>query len=135
MNIAQAIKHLFPNADPMRDFIVRDDGDGNGPYIDPAAWKIDAPIPTPEELQAGWEAYQAAEAAKPQPVTTEMRIADLETENITLMLALTEVYEEKEVEKAALEQESINNMLAITELYEMNLMLQAQLEALQTGGN
>lgn len=51
--------------------------------------------------------------------TPEQRIADLEEENINLMLALTQVYEEKEADKAAAQQDSITSMLAITEIYEM----------------
>jgi hypothetical protein len=68
------------------------------------------PPPTQEELDA-------IEAARPR--TDAEKIVALQGENINLMLALTQVYEEKEAEKVALEQESIDNMLAITELYEM----------------
>jgi beta-phosphoglucomutase-like phosphatase (HAD superfamily) len=55
----------------------------------------------------------------PMLPTAEERIVSLEDENIKLMLALTQVYEEKEADKAALKQESIDNMLAMTELYEL----------------
>lgn len=102
MNFFYALQHLFPSADPMNDFTVRDDADGNGPYIDPAAWKLDAPIPNQAELEAAWEAYQEAEALKPPaPPSDAERIAQLEAsrealqqENVTLMLALTEIYEQ-----------------------------------------
>jgi hypothetical protein len=46
-----------------------------------------------------------------QPPTPEqVRISQLEQENIDLMLAVTQIYEEKEAEKAAAEEESINTM-------------------------
>jgi hypothetical protein len=62
---------------------------------------------------------EAVPAAPPEPPTTEERFAALEAENINLMLALTQVYEEKEAEKAIAEQTSVDTMLALTELYEM----------------
>lgn len=102
MDLVRAINYLYPDASPLSDFTVRDDSDGNGPYIDPAAWKLDAPIPTQAELEAAWEAYQEAEALKPPaPPSDAERIAQLEAsrealqqENVTLMLALTEIYEQ-----------------------------------------
>jgi hypothetical protein len=117
MNIAYAIMHIYPQAGPLIDFLVQDDSDGQGPYI--AQWNLEAPQPTQEELQAAWEEYLAAEAGKPPVLTSEQRIAELEGENIDLMLALTQIYEEKEAEKAIAQEESINTMLAITEIYEM----------------
>ncbi|NUU61281.1 XkdW family protein [Paenibacillus agri] len=130
MNIAVAIKHLYPYADPLRDFIVLDNGpelvlrpgaeekgrvryeikppqngeesvegvhyrygiDYNrltegedydiverGPYI--AAWNLDAPQPTEQELQAAWETYQEAEANKPPQLTENEQ---LRAENASL---------------------------------------------------
>ncbi|MNI05812.1 XkdW protein [compost metagenome] len=87
-----------------------------GPYI--AVWNIDEPQPTEAELQAAWEAYQEAEANKPPVLTPDQRISQLEEGNINLMLSVTQIYEEKEIEKSAAQEESINTMLAITELYE-----------------
>lgn len=89
--------------------------------------------PSPVDLTAFWvEGLTQAEIDAirnaPRPPTTEDRVDELETENINLMLALTEVYEQKEADKAALEQENINTMLALTEIYEQFLTL-------QTGGN
>jgi hypothetical protein len=75
MNIAFAIMHLFPDAEPMKDFVVMDEG--NGQFI--SEWNIDAPIPTEEELQKAWEEY-LANRPEPQP-TPEERIAHLEQEN------------------------------------------------------
>ncbi|UKS24876.1 XkdW family protein [Paenibacillus sp. HWE-109] len=56
MNIPQAIMHLHPQANPLADFIVQDDSDGNGPYI--AKWNLESPEPTEEQLQSAWEAMQ-----------------------------------------------------------------------------
>lgn len=58
----------------------------------------------------------------------------LKDDNIMLMLAITDLYEEKEVQLAQANQDSLNNMLALTELYEMNLALQARLDTLENGG-
>jgi hypothetical protein len=59
MNIAQAIMHLFPQANHMNDFIVQDDSDGMGQWI--AQWNLEEPQPTEEELQAAWDAMQPTE--------------------------------------------------------------------------
>lgn len=64
---------------------------------------------------------------QPEPVFIKSlsdKVGDLETENVNLMLALTELYEQKEAEKDAMEQENINTMLALTELYEQMLTMQ-----------
>lgn len=52
MNLALAIKQLFPAADLLNDFLIRDDCDGNGPYI--AVWNLPDPQPTQTELEAAW---------------------------------------------------------------------------------
>ncbi|QQZ64021.1 phage portal protein [Paenibacillus sonchi] len=79
MNPALAILYMYPSADPTKDFMVQDDGDGKGPYI--AAWNLDKPKPTEAELQAAWKAYQEAEANKP-PELTELE--QLQKENLLL---------------------------------------------------
>jgi hypothetical protein len=48
MNLAQAIMHIYPDAVPMENFIVRDDNDGRGAYLD--YWDLPYPPPTKEEL-------------------------------------------------------------------------------------
>lgn len=60
MELWKALAHLFPNAHPMRDYELRDDGDG--PYI--ARWGLDDPQPTPAQLAAAIAAYDAAEAQR-----------------------------------------------------------------------
>lgn len=46
------IKHLYPNADPLIDFELRDNSDGKGPFI--ARWDTAklGPQPTPAQLSA-----------------------------------------------------------------------------------
>ncbi|MBA2943390.1 hypothetical protein HZF08_34530 [Paenibacillus sp. CGMCC 1.16610] len=56
MNVAEVIIHLYPQANPLLDFIVQDDSDGNGPYI--AQWNLEAAQPTEKELLAAWKAMQ-----------------------------------------------------------------------------
>ncbi|MEK3967135.1 MULTISPECIES: XkdW family protein [Paenibacillus] len=57
-----------------------------GPYI--AAWNLDVPQPTEEELEAAWEAYLEAEANKP-PELSEFE--QLRAENTTLQDRLQDV--------------------------------------------
>lgn len=92
MNKAQAVMYLFPGADPLKDFEVWDDGDGQ--YI--AKWDIkDAegnpiPQPTVAELTTAWEAYLAAEAAKPPIKKTGEQLAELQANNAQLLLKLAQ---------------------------------------------
>lgn len=76
MNIPQAIMHLFPQANPMQDFVVQDDSDGNGAYI--AQWNMEEEQPTDERLQAAWEEFQALPAPAPSETEAE-KIVRLET--------------------------------------------------------
>lgn len=66
---------LFPNAKPMEDFLVMDEGEGQ--FI--AEWHINAPIPTEEELEKAWEEY-LANKSEPKPTPEEI-IENLEQEN------------------------------------------------------
>lgn len=50
MNIALAILHMYPQAEQPKDFIVRDDGEGQ--FI--AEWNLDTLQPTEAELRAAW---------------------------------------------------------------------------------
>ena len=58
MNLPGALKYLFPNANPLRDYEVRDDG--AGAFI--AAWHLVQAQPTPAELQTASDAYDAQQA-------------------------------------------------------------------------
>ncbi|MCY7780093.1 XkdW family protein [Bacillus haynesii] len=55
MNLALAVKYLFPNAVIGEDFVIRDDGDGRGQYIE--TWNLSDPQPSDKELQVAWENY------------------------------------------------------------------------------
>lgn len=57
-----------------------------GPYI--AAWNLDVPQPTEEELEAAWEAYLEAEANKPPELS---EIERLRIENTALQDRLQDV--------------------------------------------
>lgn len=58
MNIANALRYLFPNANPLRDYEIRDEG--AGPYI--AAWRLAEAQPSEAELQAASDAYDVTKA-------------------------------------------------------------------------
>jgi hypothetical protein len=57
-----------------------------GPYI--AAWNLDAPQPTEEELEAAWQAYLEAEANKPPELS---EVEQLRVENTALQDRLQDV--------------------------------------------
>ena len=56
MNIAQVLEYLFPDANPLLDYIVQDDGEGQ--FI--AQWNLPDTQPTQAELEAAWDATQIA---------------------------------------------------------------------------
>ncbi|MRN57038.1 XkdW family protein [Paenibacillus monticola] len=114
MNIAQTIMYLNPTANPMTDFVVQDDSDGEGPYI--AAWNLPDPQPTEAELQSAWEAYQEAEANKPPQLT---EIEQVREELAQTQLALTDNYEQL----LATQDEATSAQLALAEMYELVLVL------------
>lgn len=58
MNLANALRYLFPTANPLRDYEVRDEG--TGAFI--AAWRLQAAQPSEAELRAASDAYDAAQA-------------------------------------------------------------------------
>lgn len=59
MNIANAILWKYPSASPLTDFMVRDDGDERGVYLD--LWNIDSERPTDVELSV-WHVEALKEA-------------------------------------------------------------------------
>ncbi len=72
MNIPNALKQLFPNADPLRDYEVRDEG--SGPFI--ARWHLAQAQPTALQLQAASDAYdlaQAQAASEAEALRTQVR--------------------------------------------------------------
>lgn len=50
MILYEAIKYKYPDADPQKDFELRNDGAGS--YID--EWYLDVPKPTEKELKKWW---------------------------------------------------------------------------------
>jgi hypothetical protein len=57
-----------------------------GPYI--AAWNLDVPQPTEEELETAWQAYLEAEAKKPPKLS---EVEQLRVENTALQDRLQDV--------------------------------------------
>ncbi|MFD2613528.1 XkdW family protein [Paenibacillus gansuensis] len=78
MILSKVILYLYPNAKPVKDFVIQDDGEGE--YI--ALWDLNHPKPTKAEQQAAWEAYLSEEAMKPPtppPIDEQLRIIDERT--------------------------------------------------------
>jgi XkdW protein len=68
MNIALALKHLFPDKIQPDDYYVFEEVDGVPEII---IWNMEEPQPTEEELQAAWLDYQAN---LPAPPKTDIQI-------------------------------------------------------------
>ncbi|MBN7744737.1 XkdW family protein [Bacillus velezensis] len=79
MNIGEAILFKYPTADPTKDFIVQNNGDGTPSYI--AEWNIRAPIPTEAELKSWWEELQNTSAYEP-PVQVDLLAQELSQEKL-----------------------------------------------------
>lgn len=61
LDVAQALRHLFPNADPLIDYEVREDTD-EGPRI--AEWRLPDPKPTIAQLAAAERAATTARTSE-----------------------------------------------------------------------
>lgn len=84
INIGSALMTLFPDAEPAIDYTVVRDEDGKQQIVE---WRLDAPIPTKEELREGYKKYLEAEAKKPRSISTirELRLEkDLAIAEMTL---------------------------------------------------
>ncbi|PAE61488.1 XkdW family protein [Bacillus subtilis] len=79
MNIGEAILFKYPTADPTKDFIVQNNGDGTPSYI--AEWNIRAPIPTEADLKSWWEELQSISAFEP-PVQVDLLAKELSKEKL-----------------------------------------------------
>ncbi|MBW8281590.1 MULTISPECIES: XkdW family protein [Bacillus] len=79
MNIGEAILFKYPTADPTKDFIVQNNGDGTPSYI--AEWNIRAPIPTEADLKSWWEELQSISAVEP-PVQVDLLAKELSKEKL-----------------------------------------------------
>jgi len=75
MNIALAMMRIFPNANPLNDFEVVDEGEG--PEIRKWNVKDDQgnPVPQPTEAQllAAWKAYQENPPTPPKPIEEQLQ--------------------------------------------------------------
>lgn len=72
MNLALALRHLFPNADATRDFIVTNDRGVQAV----AQWNLPEPQPTDAQLTEAWTAVQATQAAKDALWDARLTMAD-----------------------------------------------------------
>lgn len=103
MHIPSAVIHLFPGADPLADFEVRDDGEG--PYI--AVWNLPDPQPTLEQLEAAWADYEANKPPDPPSEIEHLqaRLDASETDNAAILLELAQTQarlDQSEQDQAAL---------------------------------
>ena len=67
MSVALALRYLHPQASPIDDYTLADDG--SGPQI--VAWRLSTPQPTPAELEAALPAAQARAAAQADLTETQ----------------------------------------------------------------
>ncbi|MCY8816831.1 XkdW family protein [Bacillus atrophaeus] len=79
MNIGEAILFKYPTADPTKDFIVQNNGDGTPSYI--AEWNIRAPIPTEAELKSWWEELQSTSVYE-APIQVDILAKELSQEKL-----------------------------------------------------
>lgn len=52
MDLCASILYIYPDVIPFHDFILRDDSDGKGAYID--VWNYSQPQPTIDQLNTAW---------------------------------------------------------------------------------
>jgi hypothetical protein len=107
VNIGRALLKLFPDADPLGDYTVVNDE--NGQQI--IEWHLDDPIPSASEIEAAYAAAIEEDEQKSQEPTSEEKLEQLSIENNDLKSRLEQA-----------ESDNITALAAITELYEMMLM-------------
>ncbi|MCC9088782.1 XkdW family protein [Bacillus pumilus] len=78
MILYEAIKYKYPDAEPQRDFELRNDG--AGAYID--EWHLDVPKPTTEELIEWWEKAQMNPQYQP-PLPLDFLAQEVAKEKLT----------------------------------------------------
>lgn len=94
LRLGEIIVFLYPNAQPRKDFDVRDESDGNGPYI--YEWNVkdeqgnDVPEPSEEELHAAWDELQK------QPSKPTEKTAEVERDNAILLTQIAEMTAQNE---------------------------------------
>lgn len=72
-------------------------------------------------------------AEAPQTKPFSERLANVETEAVTTMMAITDAYESQLAADANREGETVVTMMGLSEAYEMILSLQARIEVLERG--
>ncbi|MEW4058072.1 XkdW family protein [Bacillus siamensis] len=77
MVLFDVILYKYPDAVPLKDFVLRNDG--NDSYIE--KWNLNAPIPTKEQLEAWWEELQKNPPYEP-PDQIEMLAQELSKEKL-----------------------------------------------------
>jgi hypothetical protein len=106
VNIGRALVWLFPDADPLSDYTVVNDE--NGQQI--IEWHLDDPIPSASEIEAAYAAAIEEDANRAEQPTNEEKLEQLTVENDDLKTRLEQA-----------ESDNLTALAAITELYEMIL--------------
>ena len=70
--IGSAISYMYPDADPVTDYIVMDLADGNGAFI--KEWNLEAAKPTDEELTQAYSAFVVERTLKVELQEIEERV-------------------------------------------------------------
>lgn len=107
MNVANALKHLYPNATPFTDYELRDDSDGQGVKI--VKWNL-GDMPRLEELQAASDAYDAAKAVEDSNAAIYAQLDELDKKLIRPLsegetARVAEIVAQKQALRAQLVQE------------------------------
>lgn len=89
MNIALAIKYMYPNAKTPQDFEVIDLNNGEPAFI--SEWNLSEPQPTEAELQAAWEQLQTLPPSQEPSTSKQLTSEQLESVNAMLALELAQV--------------------------------------------
>ncbi|WP_416730315.1 XkdW family protein [Fictibacillus sp. JL2B1089] len=100
MELPKIINFIYPSLVNGTDYSIQDDG--NGQFI--SSWNSELQIPTDEELEVVWDQI------KDLPVTPLKTLEELTMEN-----------EQLKLEVATAKEDNISNMMAITEIYELML--------------
>lgn len=82
---------LFPNAQQPHDYLLQDDGHGEGPYL--KEWNLQAPQPTPEQLAAvTQEQVNAARMATIRSSAVLAAIGSTETSDTATRAAVKQLW-------------------------------------------
>jgi hypothetical protein len=100
MMLYESITYLFPGIQMPQDYMLRDDSDGNGPYIE--YWNRPEPQPTQAEIQAAYPAALAAaqRAAIPKVSRRQMLTALHRVDLLTTIRAAVDASNDVELQIA-----------------------------------